>query len=113
MLLDRPPPAMATNSFAIPKSLIVDALTIGNQNILIYDEVPKVGCNNRPRIQDMNVSQGHVVDKPMNYVTSFSSGMRVGLSALSKLHIYYSSKENHLRRRCRGALSAADQGVFE
>jgi hypothetical protein len=75
------------------KSLIVDALTIGNPNILIYDEAPKAGCNNRPRIQDMNAPQGHVVDKPMNYVTCFSSDMRIGLSVLSKLHIYYSSKE--------------------
>jgi hypothetical protein len=34
-----------------------------------------------------------VVDKPMNYVTCFSPDMRIGLSVLSKLHIYYSTKE--------------------
>ena len=75
------------------KTLTVDALTIGNPNILIRDEAPAQGCNNRPRIQDVDAPTGHVVGKPMNYITCFKPDLMIGLSVLSKLHIYFSSKE--------------------
>ena len=75
------------------KGLTVDALTINNPDILIRGEAPGTVCNNRERIQDMDAPQGHVVDKPMAYVTCFTSDMEIGLSVLSKLHLYYSSRE--------------------
>jgi hypothetical protein len=34
-----------------------------------------------------------VVDKPMIYVTCLGTDIHVGLSVLSKLHVYFSSRE--------------------
>ncbi|HET7085754.1 MAG TPA: retropepsin-like aspartic protease [Rhizomicrobium sp.] len=74
------------------KGLTVDALTINHPDILIEDEDPAI-CNNKPRLEDEDAPKGHVVDKPMNYVTCYSVDMDVGLSVLRKLHVYFSSRE--------------------
>ena len=76
------------------KSLTVDALTIGNPNILIYGEEAGAACNNRPRIKDTGAALGHVTDdRAQEYVTCFGPDLQIGLSVLSKLHVYFSSKE--------------------
>jgi hypothetical protein len=85
------------------KGLTVDALTINNPDILIRDEAPGTSCNNRPRIQDTDAPKGHVVDKPMIYVTCFGPDLEIGLSVLSKLHLYFSSREQLLYATGAGA----------
>ncbi|MBA2588107.1 MAG: hypothetical protein H0U98_05715 [Alphaproteobacteria bacterium] len=85
------------------KTLTVDALTIGNPNILIRDEAPTQTCNNRPQIREMNAPMGHASEKPMVYVTCFKPDLLIGLSVLSKLHIYFSSKEKMIYATGAGA----------
>jgi hypothetical protein len=76
------------------KGLTVDGLTVNNPNILIRGEVPgPPECTSRPKIRDMDAPLGHVVDKPTTLVTRFAPDITVGLSVLSKMHLYYSSKE--------------------
>jgi hypothetical protein len=74
------------------KGLAMDSITVNNPNILIRGEAPTT-CSNRPKLQDTDAPQGHVIDKPMIEVTCFGTDMTVGVSVMSKLHIYYSSGE--------------------
>lgn len=74
------------------KGLALESITVNNPNILIRGEAP-AACSNRPKLQDTDAPQGHVMDKPMIEVTCFGTDMTVGVSVTSKLHIYHSSGE--------------------
>ena len=75
------------------KALTADALTISNPDILVYDEQPRPECNDKLHFAD---EPGLAADHPK--LTRCFGGLDavLGLSVLSKLHIYVSGKENFL-----------------
>jgi hypothetical protein len=75
------------------KTLVADGLTVGHPNILVRGEPLQEECNGRAREEDVR-AQGHVTEVGRVIVTCYGgSDIRLGLSVLTKLRLYFSSQE--------------------
>jgi len=75
------------------KTLVADGLTVGYPNILVRGEPLQEECNGRAREEEVR-AQGHVSEVGRVIVTRYGgSDIRLGLSVLTKLRLYFSSQE--------------------
>jgi hypothetical protein len=78
------------------KALTAEGLTVTNPDILVYDEPPRPGCNDKLHFTDPDPSQLHSTAQ-LRLTRCFGGEDAVlGLSVLSKLHIYLSGQEHML-----------------
>jgi len=76
------------------KVLTAEGLTISNPDILVYDEEPRPACNNNVHFTDPDPSILHTTAQPRLTRNFGCEDAILGLSVLSKLHMYISEKEN-------------------
>jgi len=75
------------------KTLVADGLTVGYPKILVRGEAIGEECNGRIHEEEMR-AQGHVSNAGRVLVTCYGgSDIRLGLSVLTKLHLFMSSQE--------------------
>jgi hypothetical protein len=76
------------------KALTADGLTVANPDILVYDEEPRPGCNDKLHFAAPDQMQLHSTEQIRLARCFGGDDMILGLSVLRKLHIYVSGKEN-------------------
>jgi len=77
------------------KSLTADGLTITNPDIVVYDEAPRPGCNDKLHFKFPEPSeQVHSTLQPRLAQCFGADDAVIGLSVLKKLHLFVSAKEN-------------------
>jgi hypothetical protein len=85
------------------KTLTADGLTINNPDILVYDEEPRPECKDRLHFEFPDPAPLHSTERE-RLVRCFGGDDAVlGLSVLSKLHLYVSSKEKIIYLTSAGA----------
>jgi hypothetical protein len=84
------------------KSLTADGLTVNNPDILVFDEAPRPECKEAPHFTDPETTV-HSTEQPRLTRNFGCTDAVLGLSVLSKLHIYVSRKENLLYVSAAGA----------
>lgn len=85
------------------KTLTADGLTISNPDILVFDEPPKPECTDRTHFEDPDDQRVHSTTQPTLARNFGCRDAILGLSVLSKLHIYVSRRENLLYLTAAGA----------
>jgi hypothetical protein len=78
------------------KALTADSLTINNPAILVYDEEPRPECNDKLHYKFPDPPPLHSTEQPRLARCFGGDDAVLGLSVLSKLHLYVSIKENML-----------------
>ena len=78
------------------KTLTAGGLTINNPAIMVYDEEPRPGCNDKLHFAMPEPSAFHTSDRPQLARCFGGDDAVLGLSVLSKLHIYVSGQEKKL-----------------
>jgi hypothetical protein len=84
------------------KALTADGLTVNNPDILVYDEAPRPECKEAPHFTDPD-SRVHSTEQTRLTQNFGCNDAVLGLSVLSKLHLYISRKENLLYISAAGA----------
>jgi hypothetical protein len=85
------------------KALTADGLTVTNPAILVYDEDPQPGCNDKAHFAFPDQTPMHTAEQPRLARCFGGTDATLGLSVLSKLRIYVSSKENMMYLTSAGA----------
>jgi hypothetical protein len=85
------------------KTITAGGLTVSNPAILVYDEDPRPGCNDKPHFSSSEQELGHAMEQPRLTRCFGGSDAVLGLSVLSKLHLYVSTKEKMLYITSAGA----------
>ena len=75
------------------KALTAEGLTVSNPDILVYDEEPKPACNEHVHFADPDPSQMHSTEQTRLAKNFGCEDAVLGLSVLSKLHMYISEQE--------------------
>ena len=78
------------------KALTAEGLTVSNPDILVYDEQPRPGCNDKLHFAEPDPSQLHATDRPRLARCFGGDDAILGMSVLSKLHVYLSGQEHVL-----------------
>lgn len=78
------------------KTLTADGLTISNPAILVYDEEPRPGCNDKLHLQYPENPPLRSTEQPVLMRCLGGNDAVLGLSVLRKLRIYVSTKEKLL-----------------
>jgi hypothetical protein len=76
------------------KALTADGLIITNPDILVYDEEPRPGCNDKPHFDFPDQQPVHSTEQARLARCFGIDDAVLGLSVLSKLHMYVSGQEN-------------------
>jgi hypothetical protein len=77
------------------KALTADALTVTNPDIVVFDEEPRPGCNDKLHFKFPEPSeQMHSTLQPRLARCFGGDDAVIGLSVLKKLHLFVSAKEN-------------------
>ena len=84
------------------KALTADGLTVSNPDILVYDEAPRPECKEATHFSEPENTL-HSTDQPRLTRNFGCNDAVLGLSVLSKLHLYISRKENLLYISAAGA----------
>ena len=85
------------------KALTADGLTVSNPAVLVYDEEPRPGCNDKVHFKVPAQTPLHTTDQPRLARCFGGNDAVLGLSVLSKLHIYVAGKENMMYLTSAGA----------
>jgi hypothetical protein len=76
------------------KTLTADGLTVSNPDILVRGEPLQAECNGRTHLQDVT-TQGHITSTATLLVNCYGdSDLRLGLSVLNKLRVYFLPRKN-------------------
>jgi hypothetical protein len=78
------------------KELAADGLSIKNPAILVFDEEPQPGCNDKMHLQDPDHPPVHSTEQPRLARCFGGNDVVLGLSVLRKLRLYVSNKEKML-----------------
>lgn len=78
------------------KTLTAGGLTITNPAILVHDEEPRPGCNDKLHFAYPDHDPLHSTEQPRLARCFGGDDVVLGLSVLSKLHLYVSNKEKLL-----------------
>ncbi|HUE66087.1 MAG TPA: hypothetical protein VMO78_17080 [Rhizomicrobium sp.] len=78
------------------KTLTAAGLTVTNPDILVFDQPPEPGCSDKAHFTFPEPSELHSTAQPRLTRCFGGDDAVLGLSVLSKLHIYVSGQENML-----------------